>query len=205
MSTQEKSILNGVMFTVITLILFLPSLSFSGSLEPSDLPGPTMRTLDEIYSTNSWSKKLPCDSTTNCPRFEILADFNNEAVLDKETGLVWQKSPTNYQGNWWHAQWQCFGRFTGGRGGWRVPTIHELLSLMDSCDNYPHYLPCGHPFTNLNYCYWSSTEWPLDFNEAIYFCPNVGYGPVEKTQLNSAANWCVRGGLGVELGVSFHY
>ncbi len=41
----------------------------------------------------SWEKKLPCVSKDNCPRFEVLADWNNEAVLDKETGLVWEKSP----------------------------------------------------------------------------------------------------------------
>jgi hypothetical protein len=43
---------------VIAIVLFLPGLGLAGSLEPSGPPAPTMRTLDEIYSTNSWSKGL---------------------------------------------------------------------------------------------------------------------------------------------------
>src|SRR5512135_1444285 len=100
-----------IFFMLIALALVLRGSSTGGSLEPSDLPGPTMKTLDEIYSTNSWSKKLPCDSTTNCPRFEVLADFNNEAVLDKETGLVWERSPmsasTDPKRTWFQAQSDC--------------------------------------------------------------------------------------------------
>src|SRR4030042_5199182 len=108
MNRQKNSISVLTIFIMVALALLVPGLSFAGSLEPSDPPGPTMRTLDEIYSTNSWSKKLPCDSQTNCPRFEVLADFNNEAVLDKETGLVWEKAPR--QGNtqdWNKAQSDC--------------------------------------------------------------------------------------------------
>jgi hypothetical protein len=207
MNKQKKSIVTGALFIAITLILFLPGLSFSGSLEPSDPPGPTMRTLDEIYSTNSWSQKIPCTSTTNCPRFEVLADFNNEAVLDKETGLVWQRSPFNNQDNWWWAQNGCIGwTGRGGRHGWRVPTIHEFQSLVDD-DAWGQcgasFLPCGHPFTDLNDCYWSSTAWPLDFNKAFIFSRN-GTGAVDKTEQVCGA-WCVRGGIGVEFGITYQY
>jgi hypothetical protein len=39
----------------------------------------------------SWSQKLKCEN--NCPRFTVLKSWDNEAVLDKETGLVWEQSP----------------------------------------------------------------------------------------------------------------
>ena len=198
MNVRGKSILVSTIFIAIFLTLFLPGFSFSGSLEPSDPPGPTMKTLDQIPPT--WSQKLQCDATA-CPRFEIVMD--GAAVLDKETGLVWERSPWNYKGDWWAAQWQCHGSCKGGRCGWRLPTIHELQSLVDFCDNWPWYLPCGHPFTNLDYCYWSTTNWPFDSNEAHYFCPGTGFGSAAKTEENFASNWCVRGGFGVELGVDY--
>lgn len=45
----------------------------------------TMKTLDQIPPT--WSHTMPA-----AQRFEVV--FDGEAVLDKETGLVWEQSPT---------------------------------------------------------------------------------------------------------------
>ena len=43
------------------------------------------------YGMPSWDQKLQCDSVSTCPRFLVLANWNSEAVLDRETGLVWAK------------------------------------------------------------------------------------------------------------------
>src|SRR4030042_6763784 len=96
-----------LIFMAVALALFIPGISFAGSLEPtpeavdpSGNPVPTMKTLDQIPPT--WSQKLQCN-TTACPRFEIVMD--GAAVLDKETGLVWQRSPGGYTVSWYDAQW----------------------------------------------------------------------------------------------------
>ena len=50
------------------------------------------------YATPSW------DQTPSSTRFVVLSNWNNEAVLDRETGLVWEKrrahplTPTNSTG-----------------------------------------------------------------------------------------------------------
>jgi hypothetical protein len=190
MSRRENIRFISIIFTLVALLLFLPVISIAGSLEPSGPPEATMKTLDQIPPT--WSQKLQCD-TTACPRFELV--MNGDAVLDKETGLVWEKSPRNYQGDWWVAQWQCWASYTGGRRGWRLPTISELDSLYEHCDNWPYALPCGHPFINLKGGYWSSTTWFFDSNQAIYFHPVVTFEVTLKST-DVLYNWCVRGGTG---------
>lgn len=207
MRKQKPSIVvTGTLFMAITLILFLPGVSIAGSLEPtpdavdpSGNPVPTMKTLDQIPPT--WSQRLQCD-TTSCPRFEIV--MGGEAVLDKETGLVWERSPRTYTGPWYDAQWECWAHNTGGRWGWRVPTAQELESLADLTIYEPgvceQSLPCGSPFINAT-CpacvYWSATTWFND-NEAIFFKPGpFGGRAVALKDSSTLRYWCVRGGEGV--------
>jgi len=192
-------------FVVLALAVF-PRLSIAGSLEPtpdavdpSGNPVPTMKTLNEIPPT--WSQKLRADDgpngdSCNSSRFKCVLD--GEAVLDKETGLVWERAPRTYTGNWLAAQWECWAHNTAARFGWRLPTISELNSLMEYCPDrwFDQLLPCGHPFINVadhEHHYWSATTWFFDSNEAITWSQTVGHGPVTKTLERNY--WCVRGGI----------
>lgn len=79
----------------------------------------------------------------------ILAAFNNEAVLDKNTGLVWEKSPATTPRPWGAATVICLNRTVGGQRGWRLPAVAELASLTDPSVASPGpLLPSGHPFLN---------------------------------------------------------
>jgi Protein of unknown function (DUF1566) len=211
---MKNRLLLGVVVLAFGIITTLPGLVVAGSLEPSGPPGPTMRTLDEIYSTNSWSKKLPCDSQTNCPRFEVLADFNNEAVLDKETGLVWEQSPgTNIYGLQ-AAQNRCndLCRYnTSGRCGWRLPAVQELESLIDPTRFSLHgvsTLPGGNPFSNVQVDenafgglkYWSATVSPWGGTQSAWSVTFTPGNPPKSVGAvtNEEYIWCVRGGSGVD-------
>lgn len=145
------------------------------------------------FAMPSWSQKL----TAN--RFVVLANWNQEAVLDRETGLVWERAPDASSRNWASARSHCISSATGGRKGWRLPSVQELLSLIDPSIAAPGPgLPAGHPFsvdTGLNY--WSATiyssgneiRWVLSFNPGN---PNVA--PEFASTVFGA--WCVRGGAG---------
>ena len=204
MNVRGKIIVAGV---IIMAFALLPCLSIAGSLEPtpnaldtSGNPVPTMKTLDEIPP--AWSQKLRADDGDadgcNSSRFKCVLD--GAAVLDKETGLVWERAPfyTEPYGyiDWYGAQWSCNAVNTGGRFGWRLPTISELYSLRDYCPGRRDVLlPCGHPFIDAIASYWSATTWFFDSNKAIAWSPGYGHsGPIEKTF--ELCRWCVRGGVG---------
>jgi hypothetical protein len=195
MEKQKKLIL------VLTIVVatFLPVMVLAGDLEPSAAPGPTMKTLDDIYSTNSWSKKLPCDSQANCPRFEVLSDFDNTAVLDRETGLVWEKSPSPDDTNWRNALLRCNDLNLGGRRGWRLPTVQELGSLMDGTRSY-RALPSGHPsFQDVQWSYyWSATTYggETDYASGVWLVDGHSFAAHKNLE---HFVWCVRGGQGVDV------
>ena len=48
--------------------------------------------------------------------------------MDRETGLVWERT-TGQNDFFRDAEYECMFRVTGGRKGWRLPSIHELASL----------------------------------------------------------------------------
>lgn len=101
-----------------------------------------------------WDKKID-----NEKRFKVLSHFNGEAVLDKETGRVWEQSPDTGQRGWIGALGHCYDRIVGGRKGWRLPTIEELMSLVDPNNpgGDPDFPP-GHPFAYVQSSdYWSAT------------------------------------------------
>jgi hypothetical protein len=197
MEKQERAI---VIITILAVIL-LPLMVLAGDLEPSAAPGPTMKTLDQIPPT--WSIKLSCSSTSDCPRFEGLSYFGEE-VLDKETGLVWVAEPMNYgsRQNWFNAQVYCSAMAWGDRRGWRLPTVQELTSLVDLTPEFPDpSLPPGHPFAFLSsqLSFWSATTSASDANDAwvvSFIGGSEPLGTYAKDGLYYA--WCVRGGRGVD-------
>jgi hypothetical protein len=101
------------------------------------------------YATPSWDQKLQCDSLSTCPRFVVLTNWNSEAVLDRETGLTWQRAPVTdvTVSTSPSLENACHSVTTGGRFGWRVPTMPELLSIFEPTRDttYP-YVPAGSPF-----------------------------------------------------------
>jgi hypothetical protein len=146
-----------------------------------------MRTLEE--QKPAWNKILPA-----AQRFVDALD--GTAVLDKETGLVWAKTPDSVQSNWQTAVDYCTKLNLGGRMGWRLPTIEELASLIDMSNPGPIKLPVGHPFQNIQNVayYWSSSAY---LESAIL--KSVIYAPLFIPQFNGMDGkdgfaWPVRGG-----------
>jgi len=200
MNKQKKSILVPTILLAIALTFFLPALCLSGSLEPSSPPGSTMKTLDEIPPT--WSQTLPANDGgpdgCNSSRFKCV--FGDQAVLDMETGLVWEKAPFG-EANWDNAHYMCtVQKYSSGRRGWRLPTVQELASLVDMTVEGSPKLPSGYPFTNVQLAYWSATTSAEDTNNAFYVRMDNGqvYHVVDSGKTLSKYVWCVRSGSGID-------
>ena len=144
----------------------------------------------------SWSQKLRCE--TSCSRFTVLRNWDNAAVLDKETGLVWEQSPDSAPTyTWAEAQDHCNNLQVSNRMGWRLPTLQELTSLIDTSQADPS-LPSAHPFSNVaNTFYWTATTygpntsfaWVLDLSDHSAF---------DGSKVSVLRAWCVRGGSGID-------
>ncbi len=143
------------------------------------------------YATPSWDQTLPAAT-----RFIVLTNMNNEAVLDRETGLVWEQSPSTSASDWVSASTQCVKLSKGGRKGWRLPTIQDLESLIDVTQSNPA-LPSGHPFSNVqSSAYWSAST--LAFGSTNAWVVGFSSGGVNGVDKSSGLflAWCVRGGQG---------
>lgn len=148
------------------------------------LSGPA---LAKENNSDHWDKNVPTDL-----RYTVLTKFNNEAVRDNKTGLVWERSPDTTPRTWEVARAHCSEREVDGRKGWSLPMREQLMTLVDNSNKNPA-LPTDHPFKNVQSAiYWSATTfvdaptlaWIVDF----------GYGRefFNHKDAFSFYAWCVR-------------
>jgi len=145
--------------------------------------------------TPNWDKKLHGGG-----RFTVLSSFNNEAVRDNETGLVWERSPGVTGTGWAEGFTVCTSDIgahgkgeTGGRAGWHLPTIEQLASLVDT--SALRGLPNGHPFNVPMVNHFISATTVVanqDYAWAVEFNVNGSIEPIAKAA--GGFIWCVRGG-----------
>ncbi len=135
------------------------------------------------YATPSWEQTLP-----SATRFIVLSNFNGAVVLDRNTGLVWERSPGALE-VWSNSRGICAGKNVGGQWGWRLPAFTELASLMDVNATSIPLLPPGHPFNvpasffGQNFIFWSATTSVTDPQQAwaVFFSGGTGPSAIDKT------------------------
>ena len=146
------------LMTVIAIVAVfsVTALVHAGELDQTETPAPTMRTLDEIYSGVDnippvWSRKLPASE-------RFVEVFGGDAVLDKETGLVWARDA-----NMWGeldlgtAMLEAMTLTIDDRRGWRLPSFEEMSSLLDMSLSGTIKVTPG-VFTNIQQSeYWTTT------------------------------------------------
>jgi hypothetical protein len=139
----------------------------------------------------AWDRKLPAAF-----RFLVLTNWDYAAVLDRETGLVWERAPGPVPQTWSAAKIACLNKTVSNRRGWRLPSAVELMSLIDPSVTSGASLPLGHPFLGIQQFifYWSATADGLNPGNVFIMVFNgggVGGGP----KFDAWLVWCVRGGM----------
>jgi hypothetical protein len=182
---------------IVTLALGLPVMAFA---TPVPDTGQT-----KCYGNN---QEIPCPSPGQPfygqdaqygPNLQSFTDLGNGVVRDNITGLEWQQATANYA--WQQAFDYCVGLSLGGHDDWRLPTIKELSTLVDSSILVPGPTinTTYFPYTEAN-IYWSSITNAGSSNLAfgLYFGYGTAYGFYDKSSSN-----CVRAVRGGQSSNSF--
>ena len=207
----------------LVAVLAVASVIRGGDLEP---PAPPDKGTIQIPPT--WHQVLPADDgpligtinafpdPCNSSRFRCVmptaANPTGEAVLDNETGLVWERTPSTLEARWALIPGFCLISRDGGRFGWRAPKAEELFSL----GNLSPGLPIGHPFIGVGVDssgqfaggfadFWTITTSSLSDTQARFWTifdtaggPEGSPGRAGKS--TEKRGWCVRGGQGYDGG-----
>ena len=138
---------------------------------------------------------------TNNPSASRFTTAFTGAVLDQNTGLVWEQAPDATTRLWATATIYCVNKTVGGTRGWRLPSVVELASLIDPSLPAP-FVPAsaftigGSPGVQSG-TYWSATTPAVPPIDAwIVLFDNGVVTHVDKTRSTYA--WCVRGGMNAE-------
>jgi hypothetical protein len=182
---QQQKPRSRVIVGLLSLAVFVGAALTSSPAQAETGVGP-------YYAPPAWARTLP-----SAARFMTLSNFAGAAVLDRETGLVWEKSPTGAL-QWGPSRLACINKTVGGRKGWRLPSITELASLIDPNQSNPA-LPSGHPFLipPVEHNHGSATTDAVDSTRAwavdIDGSHVLSSGKDETTHI-----WCVRGPMNAD-------
>jgi Protein of unknown function (DUF1566)/Viral BACON domain len=121
----------------------------------------------------------------------------NGTVTDEATGLMWQQETPKVM-TWEQALAYCVGLNLGSYTDWRLPTIKELISLVD-LSRYNPAINTTYFSNAVSSFYWSSTTNDSNTLNAWGMPFYLGYGDIDNKSLSYYVR-AVRGGQSGSLG-----
>jgi hypothetical protein len=113
-----------------------------------------------------------------------------DVVVDRITGLMWQRRASSTLVTWMKAQQACGDLTLAGHGDWRLPSRIELVSLLDTRRTQPSIDVEAFPGTPSDW-FWTSSRAADDPNAAWYVYFYFGY-PRTDDVTNAFSVRCVR-------------
>ena len=110
-----------------------------------------------LFSLGARAQIKPWNEITSPSRFQPLTFSGGNVILDRESGIIYDASPSPLTVSWAQAMANCSTQPHAGIFGWRLANVEELSNLINS--SYPGDT-IGGAFT------WTSTSDPSDSNNA---------------------------------------
>jgi hypothetical protein len=133
---------------------------------------------------NEWPlSNSQVDVAAGAPNLESYTDNGDGTVTDNVTGLMWQQAVPAGTYKWAQAVAYCPTLTLAGHSDWRLPSIIELVSIVDYGQDNPSINPTYFPSTPA-YTFWSSSllagsssgAWVVGFDDGF-----TGVGGVSNT------------------------
>jgi hypothetical protein len=136
---------------------------------------------------------MPNPSSSGLPNPASYDTSADGVVADNITGLMWERSASASTFTQSQANEYCASEKTGGFSDWRVPTVVELVSLVDYSESSPSIDPVAFPGTPQLAYFWTSTPFAGNGSNAwvVYFYYGHTY---YKSVANTYNVRCVRVG-----------
>lgn len=141
--------------------------------------------------------QAPAADTQTDQRFAVLTAYRGEAVLDRTTQLIWERSPLPMTVTWMTATNRCALKTVGGHRGWRLPTFLELMTLVEpqprQASAVPA-LPTSHPFLGVKAAAYWTVDTPAAESAQAYTVDFLKADVATRQKNQAYPLWCVRGG-----------
>jgi hypothetical protein len=114
----------------------------------------------------------------------------NGTVTDFKTGLMWQKATQLMPRTWTEAEAYCNGLVLGGHEDWRVPSIDELVTLID----YSRSIPATDLVFHCVYSFYASSTTCATSEDYAWYVYFYNGSVEERHKDNAEYVRCVRNG-----------
>jgi len=182
------------LLTLLSLYVASASFVFPHTVDAGEMsPLPSHESGDNSLVEQSVSRSSV--GIDGSDRFEVV--FDGAAVHDRLSGLYWEQSPDPALMTWSGAVKHCENLEHANKIGWRLPTVDELIGLVDPSVLGSPKLPDVHPFDTgckLGGCVKADTYWtktPIAENGSLLWAVCFCDGSMKQADLSSDNfAWC---------------
>jgi hypothetical protein len=111
----------------------------------------------------------------DAPPDRYMINTGQALVTDLRTGLIWQQPANAMQYTWDAANTYCEGLSVGGMTGFRIPTLKELMTLVDPARVRPAIDTKAFPNTPLEWFWTSSNRYSVGTASVSFETGGTGY------------------------------